>query len=66
MLCLNPARPFVFIYTRRPYRTALCHIDIACIRPSYSGFNRPTSFNGCSQSNMVSPCNNNIDGSFTT
>ena len=29
------------------------------IRPSFCGFN--TSFNGCSQSNMVSQCNNSID-----
>ena len=49
----------------RPYRTALCcHIDNGCIRPSYCGFN--SSFNGCSQSNRVSPCNNSIDGLFTT
>ena len=53
-----PARPFVFIYTPRPHCTALCcHIE-SRIRPSYCGFN--TSFNGCSQSNMVSPCNNSM------
>ena len=32
------------------------------IRPSDCGLE--TSFNGCSQSNMVSPCNNSIDGLF--